>query len=491
MGAINAEKATPCVYRVIFMMGKAALILTVQDFSLYQNSKRGPEKQSLLRQVDFSMNQGEVVALMGKNGAGKTTFLLSLLNLTPHASFTGNIIFNNQILKKRTAQEWQQIRGDRITYIPQDVFLSLSPLQKIGPSFMELFDVHKKQRDMGWVKFLMEKLHLTPVAEYLNKYPFQLSGGERQRILIIQSLLLKPQLVLADEPVSHLDANNKKAVQALFQYFKSQHNTSFIVVSHEQHFLQQMADKIYCLQNKGFILLDKIRQAGVRKIFAVSPKKRPPLIEAKDLSVYIETSRNFFWKKRRLLIEKATFSCLEGEILGILGESGAGKTTLMLSFFGLFSTSGNLRFHGISPGQCTYLFQSPRRSFNPKLTIQQNFQELFEQKKEKNTLNQVFDTLSLPREWMLKYPEELSGGEIQKVAFVFAFLRVSPLIIMDEPTTGLDLAQKENLVGWLQLMKEQNPKITLIIVSHDIHFLHSLNARILKIQHKKLVRYQD
>ena len=195
-----------------------------------------------LENVSFSVKRGEILGIVGESGCGKSTLGKSIIRL--HESDEGEVLFQNQNFFDLNEAELRYARRE-IQMIFQDPFASLDPRMSVANIIGEALLIHnigtKKERE-DRVRELMEVVGLD--ASYVDRYPHEFSGGQRQRISIARCLALKPQVIIADEPVSALDVSIQAQILNLLKDLQKQFDFTIIFISHDLSVIEHMCDNI-------------------------------------------------------------------------------------------------------------------------------------------------------------------------------------------------------------------------------------------------------
>jgi peptide/nickel transport system ATP-binding protein len=225
-------------------------ILSVRDLSIDYRTRRGPVHA--VRDVSFDIEQGETVAIIGESGSGKTTLAISLVRLSPRSAriTNGQILYTNakETVDIRTLpeDELRQYRWSQCAMVFQAALSSFNPVINIWEQFGDTARAHG-MKDAKLVhtraEELLELVRLDP-DRVLRSYPHELSGGTKQRVLIALSLLLKPQLIILDEPTTALDILTQRSIIDLLGQLRKTLGFSMIFISHDLTIAAELADKM-------------------------------------------------------------------------------------------------------------------------------------------------------------------------------------------------------------------------------------------------------
>lgn len=197
--------------------------------------------------VSFDLHRGEAIAIVGESGCGKSTLMKTILGL--HKPTKGQVIFDGKDLAELGDRGLQWYRS-QVGYVQQDPFGALPPFMPVERILEEPLIIHgmtdKKARDQR-IREVMEEVKLSPIEDYLNKYPHMLSGGQQQRIVIARAMILRPKLIVADEPVSMLDASVRVEVLRLLQRLQNDHNLAVIYITHDLSTVRYFSERIFVM----------------------------------------------------------------------------------------------------------------------------------------------------------------------------------------------------------------------------------------------------
>ncbi len=469
---------------------------------------------TIVKDVTFDVQKGSITALLGNSGSGKTLISLVIMGLTNHldnCQIKGQIILNkedkNIELSECSQKEFEKLRGSEIAMLFQDPLSSFNPNKICKKQVFEVLKQKDKSDDSSMQKKiepLLEKVGLD--KQKLDKYPHQLSGGELQRIHLLTILALRPKFLIADEPTTNLDYLIKKQILDLLLKIKEETGITILYISHDLEAVKYVANDVILIE-KGIVVEKASKQyffSSPQSDFAKNLLKSSNLsgiahskIESKQGDVLLKVENlSHTYKKHSIFnfkskasevkaLDNVSFELQKGEILGIIGQSGSGKSTIARIITGFVEQdSGSISFMSESidySGKTKQLrkniqivFQNPFSSLNPVISVKKLLEEpfssfkLYKNKTDlKEKINAIIKAVGLDSSILHKYPNQLSGGESQRVA-IARVLSVEPkLIIFDESISSLDkLAQIEILQLLLKLRKERH--LSYMFITHDL-----------------------
>jgi len=520
--------------------------------------------------ISFNVNPGEIVAVVGESGSGKSVTALSILQLLPKktARYTNGHIFFTQKdqvpvdLLKATPRYLRSVRGSRIAMIFQEPMTSLNPVFTCGHQVMEAILQHHtitaaaaKQQVLA----LFEKVQLPNPALLFNRYPHQLSGGQKQRVMIAMAMSGSPSLLICDEPTTALDVTVQKTILQLIKKLQQDTGMGVIFITHDFGVVAEIADRVLVMYKGNIVeqaavqdLMQRPQHAYTRGLLACRPVLhakgerlpvvsdflqndaafraagenplirdyasadiadtnlllREKLIEVRQLKVWYPGKKNFLGKPADYTkaVDDVSFDVYTGETLGLVGESGCGKTTLGRALLRLVEpTGGEIIFRGNSLLQYStadlrrlrkeiqIIFQDPYSALNPSITIGNAIQEVLQvhgllasarQRKEK--VMELLQKVSLQAEHFNRYPHEFSGGQRQRIVIARALALNPSFIVCDESVSALDVSVQAQVLNLLNDLKKEF-RFTIIFISHDLSVVHYISDRIMVMQKGKIV----
>lgn len=437
------------------------------------------KRSHTLKNINISLFEQESLCIIGQTGCGKTTLIKTIAGIIPD-----NAVFSYDELENNSK---------KIGFVLQDPNTALNPTLKIKTQFrLYLKNKYKNLYDskcIQIIKNLLSEVNISNIDDVLEKYPLELSKGMNQRITIAMALINEPNLLILDEPTSAIDASNRKKLLKLIIELKKKYNFGLIYVTHDVKLAETVADRIIVM-NDGEIIEDINKKEGLfdfkheyskkmkdnANIEIIKEKKQ----EKQKILEIININKKF---KNNYVIKNLSFNIYKGESLGIMGPSGCGKTTLCKILMGIYKNdSGTI--NNIYNMRIDMVNQDAKISLDPNVKV-------FDMLNEKNYINknkpctekeilEIFDSLNLPESLLYKYPTELSGGQKQLVLIVRSILYNYEIIILDEPTSSLDVLTQKKVLDRLQMIKEKY-NLTYIFISHDQDVIDYMCDRIINI----------
>ena len=490
--------------------------------------RAGQEISHAVRNVSFSINHGETVALVGESGSGKTVSALSIMRLLPYPAAShpsGEIFFHGQELLTLPEPQMRAIRGRRISVIFQEPMTSLNPLHTIERQVGEVLRIHHGLSANAIRKRVLELLTKVGIREpekRLSDYPHQLSGGQRQRAMIAIALANAPELLIADEPTTALDVTIQAQILELLQELQAELGMAILLITHDLGIVRKMANRVYVMKN-GEIVEDGAttdvfanpQHDYTKHLLLAEPKGSPPganetapvVVETENLKVWFPIKRGLL---RRTVdhvkaVDGVSLKLRAGQTLGVVGESGSGKTTLGLALLRLIFSQGPIMYGASRIDQHStrqmrnlrremqIVFQDPFGSLSPRLSVSQIVEEGLTIQKPHLTFNErraavskALEAVELDPEAQDRYPHEFSGGQRQRIAIARAMILEPKFVVLDEPTSALDMSVQAQIVDLLRrLQAEYN--LAYLFISHDLKVVRALSNHIIVMRNGNVV----
>ena len=503
-------------------------LLDVQGLSI----RFGPRR--VVDRASFSIAAGEKLALVGESGSGKTVTALSTLRLLDSARLDGSIRFEGREVLAMNPAELHALRGNEIAVIFQEPMTALNPVMTIGSQIVEALRLHRQMTFPQAREQAIEDLRRVGVSEperRVGSYPHQLSGGQRQRAMIAMALACEPKLLIADEPTTALDVSIRHQILELLDEIRRERNLAILMITHDLNLVRRFADRVAVMergviveQGRTVEVMQAPQHAYTRKLIdsrterEVGEPGQGCLLEGRavrvDYPVPRPGIRGWFSKGRFTAVAGASFVLAPGETLGVIGESGSGKTSLALALLDLVEASGEIRLDGQNWSgfsavqkrglrrQVQVVFQDPFSSLSPRLTIQQIVGEGLEihepaldEEARRVRVMQALEDVGLTEDGtteplLSRYPHEFSGGQRQRIAIARALIVNPRIVILDEPTSSLDVTiQKQVLQLLAQLQRRHG--LAYVLVTHDIDVIRAMAHRVLVMKDGQVVEAGD
>jgi peptide/nickel transport system ATP-binding protein len=531
-------------------------ILTIQDLSIDFITE--DQTTQAVKHISFDVHRGKIVGIVGESGSGKSVTSLSVLQLlpAPPARFSnGKILFSENgsesiDLLHSPKATLQAIRGNKIGMIFQEPMTSLNPVISCGKQVMEALQTHKKisskeakEQTIEW----FEKVKLPEPYSTFKKYPHQLSGGQKQRVMIAMAMCCNPSLLICDEPTTALDVTVQKTILLLIKELQEQQNMGVIFITHDLGVVKEIADNVVIMykgeiveQNTTGNIFFNPQHPYTKALIACRPalhskeEKLPvvndfldgkkadnsnaantrnntngeTLLEVKNLVIRFPSSSNFLGKAKSSFtaVNHVSLTVFKGETLGLVGESGCGKTTLGRAILGLIQPSeGEILYVGKNITHFTnseikqlrkdvqLVFQDPYSSLNPRLTIGAAIAEPIkiagleqDAAKRKIKVAQLLDQVNLSRKVEYRYPHEFSGGQRQRIVIARALALNPHFLVCDESVSALDVSVQAQVLNLLNDLKTELG-LTILFISHDLSVVRYMSDRIMVMHKAKIV----
>ncbi len=525
--------------------GRNGTVLTVRDLDVdfWVNGTWYPA----VKQANFELHAGEVLAIVGESGSGKSTAAMAILGLLPkNASVRGSIHLGDRELVDTDSRSMQTIRGREIAMIFQEPMTALNPVYTIGFQIAEMLRSHQSMAPNAARKRAIELLTMVEIPEperRIDAYPHQLSGGQRQRAMIAQALAMDPKILIADEPTTALDVTVQAEILKLIRDLRDRIDAGIILITHDMGVVADLSDRVIVMRDGEIVeagtadavfhhptdaytreLLDAVPHLGsviADAQAAVDERAAAPQIAvregvpaepaepAEELLVDLRDVAIEYPRRGRLpafrAVDGVSMTVTRGEVVGLVGESGSGKTTIGRAIVGLLpfveGTASVLGTDmvGISKHDLqavrrgvSFVFQDPGSSLNPRLPVGESIGEpLLLQKVAKGAeldrrVEELLDQVHLSRDLRNRYPHELSGGQRQRVGIARALALSPRLLIADEPTSALDVSVQARVLDLFQELQREIG-FACLFISHDLAVVEILARRIAVMQEGRLV----
>ena len=494
-------------------------LLSVRDLSVRFG------EATVVDQVSFDIAAGEKFALVGESGSGKTVSALQLMGLTPEADARGSILFEGRQILGMSDAQLRALRGKDVAMIFQEPMTALNPLFTIGNQIAEVLMLHEGLNARAAALRAVELIDKTGIPEPARRalaYPHQLSGGQRQRAMIAMALACQPKLLIADEPTTALDVTIQVQILELLNQLQREHGMSVLMITHDLNLVKSFADRVGVMQHGRLIetadtatLFAAPREPYTQRLLASHAKRMvidevpdpQPLLEAKGVRCSFFIRQGWFRQREFVAVDRLDLSLARGETLGIVGESGSGKSTLGMALLRLSvaRTDGTIAFDGkalsemdsarLRPlrAKMQVVFQDPFASLSPRRTIEQIVGEGLElhqpqlsADERRRAVAEGLAEVGLSPAMMSRYPHEFSGGQRQRIAIARALVLKPALILLDEPTSSLDVSVQYQVLELLANLQRKH-RIAYLFISHDLAVIRAMAHRVIVMKDGKVV----
>jgi peptide/nickel transport system ATP-binding protein len=506
----------------------------------------------IIRQLSFRVDAGEIVGLAGASGSGKSITALAIMRLLPpRARLSGAVYLNGAAITTKSEAELQGMRGRDIGMVFQEPMTALNPLMQIGDQVAETALLHgaaSRRQANALAREALDAVGLEGEAGAFNRYPHELSGGQRQRVAIAIAVVLRPALLIADEPTTALDVIAQAHILTLLRRLVTERRMGLILVSHDLAVIARVAHRLMVM-NDGKIVEERaldgegpaqihrslrhLRHPYTRALLAAAelPVKRaaaaadataapnvpaagedtaPPVLEVRGLIREYRRSRRSLWHARTAFraVDDVSLNLRAGENVGLVGESGSGKSSLLRAILALDRPQGgDVRLLGEPFSTATgaslrrlrrsiqLVFQDPYGSFDPQWSVERLISEPYylmdappSAAERRRRVDAVLDQVGLTAADGLRYPHEFSGGQRQRIAIARALITEPAVIAFDEAVSALDVLVRAQI---LELLVELSRRLKLayLFVSHDLNVVRAIADRVYVMLEGRIVEH--
>ncbi|MFO1272024.1 MAG: ABC transporter ATP-binding protein [Rubrivivax sp.] len=486
----------------------------------------GGDRTHAVNGVSLSIEPGKTLCVVGESGSGKSVMATTVMGLLPKEVRVsgGSVLLKGEPLLQAGPARLRALRGQAMGMVFQEPMTALNPVMACGDQVDELLRTHTdwpaSQRRAEILR-VFERVKLPEPERIFRSYPHQLSGGQRQRIVIAMAVILKPALLICDEPTTALDVTTQKEILALIEQLQREQGSAVLFITHDMGVVAEIADSVLVMNQGRAVeigsrdeVLHRPREAYTQMLLAAVPSIKPPpprpepqgapLLAGESVS---KTYQSHDWMGRARhthALQEASVAVRAGETVGIVGESGSGKSTFARCLIRLIDPTGG-RIHwadaevarlaesSLRPlrNRVQVVFQDPNRSLNPRLRVGDsliegavNFGTPREQAREMAA--QLMDKVHLPREGLLRYPSQFSGGQRQRLAIARALACQPKVLVADEAVSALDVSVQARI---MELLREIQAELGLgmLFITHDLRVAAQLCDRVIVMHQGRIV----
>ncbi|GAB3226815.1 ABC transporter ATP-binding protein [Kineococcus gypseus] len=482
--------------------------------------------------VDLEVRPGELHALLGESGSGKTVTARAVMGVVdPAATVTAEELrLSGEDLLAMSSEQRRAVRGERMSMVLQDALSSLNPVLSIGDQLGEVLRVHRawpRQRVTERAAELLDLVGIANPRQRLEDYPHQFSGGMRQRILIAMAVSLEPELLIADEPTTALDVTVQAQILRLLHDLRQTFDMGVLLITHDIGVVTEVADRVTVMRH-GLVVetgdadqvLTSPRASYSRELLGAVPVPRPARVLAPSGSrspdVVLSATgmvRTFRggprWNRRTVrAVDDVSIDLRHGETLGVVGESGSGKSTLARMIVGLEAADEGTvlyggrdvtRRRGRRPGAqrgVQMVFQDPYSSLDPRMRVRDVIAEPMVTARHgsrdgrRDRVAELLDLVGMAPEVMDRYPHQFSGGQRQRIGIARSLALDPQVLVCDEPVSALDVTIQAQVTDLLVAIQERLG-VAVLFISHDLSVVRNLAHRVLVMHHGVAVEVGD
>ncbi|MBI1221262.1 MAG: dipeptide ABC transporter ATP-binding protein [Bacteroidetes bacterium] len=518
-----------------------------------------------VKPISFSLEAGESLAIVGESGSGKSVTMRAIMGLLDPRSvdqISGEAWFEGANEKVNLIQDQdalKSIRGNQIAMIFQEPMTALNPVMRCGKQILEVIQTHlplsKKESEARLEELLLE-VQLSDVKRIIRSYPHELSGGQRQRVMIAMALAANPTLLIADEPTTALDVAVQASILQLLKRIQKERGMALIFISHDLGVVKEIADRTLVMfrgekieEGLSTEIFTHPSHIYTRALIACRPsahkkgQKLPVMRDFFDLDaegnfipksmdesmalpehqvsediqievegLEVEYDEMGLWGptgKRNQVIKHIAFTIRKGETLGVLGESGSGKSTTGRAIMQLIRYKGTIKMNGelLHPGRLKdrrtlakkiqLIYQDPYSSLNPKYKIGRGFIEVMKRHGIASTGEErklrgiaLLEKVGLSEEAWEKYPHEFSGGQRQRIAIARALVVEPEFIVCDEAVSALDVSVQAQILNLLKDIQREFG-MSYLFITHDLQVVRNIADRVLVLNKGEIAEIKE
>ena len=541
-------------------------LLEIDNLKTYFHTRNGVVKA--VDDITFTVEKGEILGIVGESGSGKSVTVHTLMGLVPQPPGRiegGTASFDDSDLLNANPEAQRALRGKRIAMIFQDPMTSLNPYLRISEQLIEPLLIHGmagREEALKKAIAMLEKAGIRDAAERVHSYPHEFSGGMRQRVMIAMALITDPEVLIADEPTTALDVTVQAQILRVLKELQADLGVSVIFITHDLGVIAELADRVVVMYRGNIVeqggvlsIFDQPQHPYTKGLLACRPRlestfkvlptvsdyldetevggelqlsEKPDaaahiealqqidepevdendlLLEVSDLKVHFPERAGFFSGPTGVVkaVDGISFTVPRGSTLGLVGESGCGKTTTGRAILNLVApTSGSVKFAGEEIAgfaaaamlplrkRMQIVFQDPYSSLNPRLTIEQALTEpmavhgIGTPGDRRDRAAALLEEVGLEARFLRRYPHEFSGGQRQRICVARALSLEPEFIVCDEAVSAMDVSVQAQVLNLLKELQSRR-NLTYIFISHDLSVVKFMADTMAVMEHGKIV----
>jgi peptide/nickel transport system ATP-binding protein len=512
-------------------------LLDIQDLTVEFATRNGTV--TAVQRVDIHLHKGETLGIVGESGSGKSVTSYALLRILDRAGriAKGSIVFGGVDIGGATERTMGEMRGRELSMIFQNPRAALNPIRAVGRQIEDVLIQHglaTRGNARHKAIQMLEAVKIRDPEQRYHAYPFELSGGMCQRIVIAIALACRPQLLVADEPTTGLDVTTQKAVMDLIVELADERQMATLLITHDLGLAASYCDRIVVMEKGQIVesgtteqLFARPRHPYTQRLMRATPRldanvadllpldderraspaARPPGKPLLEVEHLVKTFGKPADAEAVHAVDDLSFTVHEGESLGLVGESGCGKSTTSAMVMRLLDpTSGTLRFAGTDlaaipakafarhslRSQLQMVFQDPTDSLNPRWSARRSIADPLlllgnlSRRERQRRVEELAERVGLPTHLLDRFPHQLSGGQKARVGIARAIALDPRLLILDEPTAALDVSVQAVVLNLLVRLREEL-NMSYLFISHDLNVVRLLCDRVMVMQAGRIV----
>jgi peptide/nickel transport system ATP-binding protein len=490
----------------------------------------GSDRAHALQDLTFAVEAGEIVCLVGESGSGKSITAQTIMGLLPRGlrPLRGAVRLDEEEILQATEGRLRQLRGRRMSMVFQEPMTALNPVISCGRQIDEVLATHtalSAAERRAQTLAMLERVQISDLQRVYDAYPHQLSGGQRQRIMIAMALVLKPALLIADEPTTALDVTTQAQILSLIRELQRERNTGVLFVTHDFGVVSEIADRVAVLRLGQLVEIGTTRevlgyprheytQTLISSVPSLKPRAAPrdpdaPMLLRTDKLTKIYGGYHLFRKQPPVhAVQSVNLSIHRGEVLGIVGESGSGKSTVARCIARLVEpTDGSIWLGSDEIAKLSHrrlrphrrriqiVFQDPYRSLNPRRNIGEAMIEGpmnfgLDRVDAMRRAGELLEFVRIERTALARYPAQFSGGQRQRICIARALAMEPELLIADEAVSALDVSVQAQVLRLLDDIRKRLG-LTMLFITHDLRVAAQVCDTVAVMHHGKVVEYGD